>query len=365
MAVQHQLVVVLVMTSRVWGLVVPPPPAQKTETALKVAKVTYLPELEKAEAKISGMLDEDSHIDVFDGLDKAIAGVSKNWQLAGDIVPSVALFAAVGLGFQDEWTRNLALGALGLRLLSSAASAFSEHAKGGSTMASAVHGLKNLALGGFDGVFGAAKAPSFIDREKAKDDTSERLVLGYLSSTWFEAGDYSLVMTMELEAKPGQARRLQDLLRDYYNQIIEDKNIQAEFIYDDPTNSDFPAGAVSIAQPGTDFFVLTIRFRSESSDGLEMSKHHSSLPFLTLTERARDTLAKPARLYLTAQRDGMLHESRYPFGPGGEGGRDDAIYSSPANLDGSQTGSKLGVEYERDIDLSQLQAAAAADKAKA
>ena len=43
-------------------------------------------------------------------------------------------------------------------------------------------------------------------------------------------------------------------------------------------------------------------------------------------------------LYIANERKGRLSEPNYPFGPGGEGGRDDAIYSSPTNLDGSQSG---------------------------
>lgn len=37
-------------------------------------------------------------------------------------------------------------------------------------------------------------------------------------------------------------------------------------------------------------------------------------------------------LYMVNERSGKLGEPVHPFGPGGEGGRDDAIYSSPANL---------------------------------
>ncbi|CAN0015121.1 unnamed protein product [Choristocarpus tenellus] len=37
-------------------------------------------------------------------------------------------------------------------------------------------------------------------------------------------------------------------------------------------------------------------------------------------------------LYLVNERAGKLGEPVHPFGPGGEGGRDDSIYSSPANL---------------------------------
>lgn len=41
---------------------------------------------------------------------------------------------------------------------------------------------------------------------------------------------------------------------------------------------------------------------------------------------------EPMGLYMVNERSGKLGEPVHPFGPGGEGGRDDAIYSSPANL---------------------------------
>lgn len=43
-------------------------------------------------------------------------------------------------------------------------------------------------------------------------------------------------------------------------------------------------------------------------------------------------MAEPMGLYMVNERSGKLGEPVHPFGPGGEGGRDDAIYSSPANL---------------------------------
>lgn len=43
-------------------------------------------------------------------------------------------------------------------------------------------------------------------------------------------------------------------------------------------------------------------------------------------------MSEPMGLYMVNERSGKLGEPVHPFGPGGEGGRDDAIYSSPANL---------------------------------
>lgn len=47
---------------------------------------------------------------------------------------------------------------------------------------------------------------------------------------------------------------------------------------------------------------------------------------------AEDCISQPMGLYMVNERSGKLGEPVHPFGPGGEGGRDDAIYSSPANL---------------------------------
>lgn len=61
--------------------------------------------------------------------------------------------------------------------------------------------------------------------------------------------------------------------------------------------------------------------------------HRSSL--VRPVQEAEDCVAEPMGLYLVNERSGKLSEPVHPFGPGGEGGRDDAIYSSPANLQAS------------------------------
>lgn len=70
----------------------------------------------------------------------------------------------------------------------------------------------------------------------------------------------------------------------------------------------------------------------------KMKTYQNSAAFKDYTTKAFPLLAEPFGLYITNERKGRLSEPNYPFGPGGEGGRDDAIYSSPTNLDGSQGG---------------------------
>lgn len=65
------------------------------------------------------------------------------------------------------------------------------------------------------------------------------------------------------------------------------------------------------------------------------------------TKQAFALLSEPLGLYIANERRGRLSEPNYPFGPGGEGGRDDAIYSSPTNLDGSQSGMGQVVRQEK------------------
>lgn len=71
-------------------------------------------------------------------------------------------------------------------------------------------------------------------------------------------------------------------------------------------------------------FMLLLRYPSMDA----MKKHQESAGFKDLLERMEPQLAKPIGLYLMDEQNGQLGMPRHPFGPGGEGGRDDAIYSS-------------------------------------
>ena len=78
-------------------------------------------------------------------------------------------------------------------------------------------------------------------------------------------------------------------------------------------------------------FMMTQRF----TDIKTMSKYQNLLPFKQFVTEAEELLESPMGLYLVNERNGVMGNPVYTFGPMGEGGRDDSIYSSPVNLDGS------------------------------
>lgn len=77
-------------------------------------------------------------------------------------------------------------------------------------------------------------------------------------------------------------------------------------------------------------FMLLLRYESMEN----LRTHQASSKFKTALEAMEQDLEKPIGLYLVDEQHGELGMARHPFGPGGEGGRDDAIYSSRANKGG-------------------------------
>jgi len=78
-----------------------------------------------------------------------------------------------------------------------------------------------------------------------------------------------------------------------------------------------------------DFMVL-IRYESMQ----HMQDHQTAEPFKKALQAMESQLDRPIGLYLVDEQGGEVGMARHPFGPGGEGGRDDAIYSSRANRGG-------------------------------
>ena len=77
--------------------------------------------------------------------------------------------------------------------------------------------------------------------------------------------------------------------------------------------------------------MLLQRFRDE----LSLRKFQNTDEFKAFASGSKLVCDGPIGLYMTNERNGKLGQPVHPFGPGGEGGRDDAIYSSPTNLQGS------------------------------
>jgi len=77
---------------------------------------------------------------------------------------------------------------------------------------------------------------------------------------------------------------------------------------------------------------LMVLLRYESMGN--MHDHQVGVPFKNAVQAMEGELERPIGLYLVDEQGGELGMARHPFGPGGEGGRDDAIYSSRANKGG-------------------------------
>jgi len=60
--------------------------------------------------------------------------------------------------------------------------------------------------------------------------------------------------------------------------------------------------------------------------------------FRLFARKTEALLTGPMGMYCVNERNGVMGVPVNPFGPGGEGGREDAIYSSPTNLQGSGGG---------------------------
>lgn len=119
-----------------------------------------------------------------------------------------------------------------------------------------------------------------------------------------------LLQTMSLRAVAGAERRLSRQVA----KLVEEMR---------GTSGVLTATATQNPQDPGDF-VIFIRYVSMQ----HMSNHQSGSGFKESLEKMEDLLERPIGLYLVEERLGEIGMARHPFGPGGEGGRDDAIYSS-------------------------------------
>eukprot|EP00913_Durusdinium_trenchii_P035909 g33601.t1 len=63
-------------------------------------------------------------------------------------------------------------------------------------------------------------------------------------------------------------------------------------------------------------------------EAMESLVRHQDQGFKGLLSAMEENLQEPIGLYLADEQLGQIGQARHPLGPGGEGGRDDAIYSS-------------------------------------
>lgn len=119
-----------------------------------------------------------------------------------------------------------------------------------------------------------------------------------------------LVETLTIRAAPGSERRLARQVGKLVTSARADPSV-------------LTAAATQNGEDPCDFMVF-LRYGSMG----EMQKHQTGSTFKQLLEAMSPQLEKPIGLYLADEQEGHIGMARHPFGPGGEGGRDDAIYSS-------------------------------------
>ncbi len=80
--------------------------------------------------------------------------------------------------------------------------------------------------------------------------------------------------------------------------------------------------AVNQDPDSRDTFLVLERFTSQN----DMTRYQRSEKYQAFIRDAQPLLAKPMGVYLCKEQDGKITPGYYPFGPCGEGGRDDMIF---------------------------------------
>mmetsp|Transcript_1201 Transcript_1201/g.2647 ORF Transcript_1201/g.2647 Transcript_1201/m.2647 type:complete len:235 (-) Transcript_1201:201-905(-) len=120
----------------------------------------------------------------------------------------------------------------------------------------------------------------------------------------------AIMQTMSLRAAAGSERRLARQV----SRLIDAARASGTVLTATATQSE---------EDPCDFMVL-LRYKSMH----HMHEHQVKGSFKEALEQMEPQLDRPIGLYLIDEHLGQTGMARYPFGPGGEGGRDDAIYSS-------------------------------------
>ncbi|CAM9111691.1 unnamed protein product [Ascophyllum nodosum] len=234
------------------------------------------------------------------------AGFSGDWQALGVLSDAVA-----GTARQACYVAAAAHAAL------AGASAFIATSKG--------FGLAPAAMTLVTGPLGFLKVAAMFDREEleaiaANNAPSLSMAISTLELSQRQTPS-AVVLTTSIKSKKGREGAMRKLLETLVGDTIEGHK---DLVMTCTVNQD--------PEDRTSFFMLQ-RFPSPDA----MSDYQNTESFRAFTDGAEGCIVEPMGLYMVNERSGKMGEAVHPFGPGGEGGRDDAIYSSPANLQGSQS----------------------------
>lgn len=123
-----------------------------------------------------------------------------------------------------------------------------------------------------------------------------------------------VLLSMDVRAREGKERAVADALEKLKAQTGESKTARPEVL------------SISIGQDPEDpthFMVFEHFFSTQA-----MTAHQGSPAFKAFLASVEPLLSSPLGLHLAHDRDGKISEAVYPFGPTGEGGRDDMARSA-------------------------------------
>ncbi|GAB0495574.1 hypothetical protein MMPV_009459 [Pyropia vietnamensis] len=175
--------------------------------------------------------------------------------------------------------------------------------------------IDNL-LGGLFNLGGKNKVDSNASADVPVDDASvPELLSGEVSTidmrSGQQAGGGQYIMTMKVVAKEESARAMAALLYRYQTTTTAEevpKSVLNFVVNQDPAD---PA-----------YFQVIQRFPGPSG----MVAHQSGPAYSAFVRAAQPLLAESLGVYLCKESDGKIGQALYPWGPKGEGGRDDMVY---------------------------------------
>lgn len=118
------------------------------------------------------------------------------------------------------------------------------------------------------------------------------------------------LLSTRIVAREGDVRKMADLLRELSRAALANS-----------AESGVLQCAVNQCPDEPELFLVLERFVSR----MAMDKHQKGPAYQKFVREAQPLLAEPFGVHICKEMGGRISQSYYPFGPGGEGGRDDMI----------------------------------------
>lgn len=121
-------------------------------------------------------------------------------------------------------------------------------------------------------------------------------------------GAWHTILTTNILVKKGKHERMAQMLAQLSEVAEKHEDVLTRAVNQDPEE--------------LEFFIVLERFASGSG----MASYQKTKEYQEFVRECQPLLEKPMGMYLCRERDGQISSGSYPFGPGGEGGRDDMVF---------------------------------------